>query len=239
MNAVKLGLFNGYKVGTCGGCEVSMFQFADDTVFVGEASIQNVVVLKVILRCFELSSGLKVNFNKSKLASTTVEPDFERRIAAVLNCKIMATPFVYLGIPIGARPDCRRTWDPVIAMFRSRLSSWRLKTVSFGGRICLVQSVLSALPLFYLSFFKIPSCVVKDCTIIMRNFLWGGGEEDRKIAWVKWSKEPTLPGSDQDLVIIWQSFAPSNVKGFAWLPSFIRISFCVEYLAWLFAVVGL
>lgn len=60
--------------------------------------------------------------------------------------------------------------------------------MSFGGRICLIQSVLTSLPLFYFSFFKAPSCVVKTCTSLMREFLWGGSDEDRKIAWVKWSQ---------------------------------------------------
>lgn len=102
---LNLGLFNGYKVGTNRDCEVTMLQFVGDTVFVGEASIKNAVVLKAILRCFELTSGLNVNFNKSKLASIAVDPGLEQRFAAILNCKFIETPFVYLGIPIGARPD--------------------------------------------------------------------------------------------------------------------------------------
>lgn len=68
MNSIHLGLFNGYKVGDGNTCEISLLQFADDTIFLGEASVQNVLVIKAILRCFELVSGLKVNFLKSKLA---------------------------------------------------------------------------------------------------------------------------------------------------------------------------
>lgn len=30
-----------------------------------------------------------------------------------------------------------------------------------------------------------PACVVKTCTSLMRSFLWGGFDGDRKIAWVK------------------------------------------------------
>ena len=35
------------------------------TLFFGEATMQNVKVIKAILRNFELASGLKINFTKS------------------------------------------------------------------------------------------------------------------------------------------------------------------------------
>lgn len=39
-----------------------------------------------------------------------------------------------------------------------KLSVWRQKNIirSIGGRICLINSVLSSLPLSHLSFFKMP-----------------------------------------------------------------------------------
>lgn len=48
-NAVSLGLFKGYKVGQ-GGEDVTILQYADDTLFVGEASWSNLWVMKAILR---------------------------------------------------------------------------------------------------------------------------------------------------------------------------------------------
>jgi len=41
--------------------EVSILQYADDTIFFGEASMENVKAIKDILRSFELVSGLKIN----------------------------------------------------------------------------------------------------------------------------------------------------------------------------------
>ncbi|XP_057440482.1 uncharacterized protein LOC130732451 [Lotus japonicus] len=164
--------FRGYLVGDSLDIDVSLLQFADDTIFIGEASIQNLVVLKSILRCFELCSGLKVNFHKSKLATVAVGVGVASQFVSFLNCKVMDIPFVYLGIPVGARPSCQRMWEPVINKIKNRLSSWKQKLISFGGCICLIQSVLSSLPLFFLSFFKMPLCVAKICTRLIRNFLW-------------------------------------------------------------------
>lgn len=61
------------------------------------------------------------------------------------------------------------------------------KTLSFEGRLCLIKSVLTSLPLFYLSFFKMPNGIISKCENLMRSFLWGGYEGEKKIAWVKWS----------------------------------------------------
>ncbi|KAH1212636.1 hypothetical protein GmHk_14G040786 [Glycine max] len=46
---------------------VNILQYADDTVFVGEASWDNVFVMKAMLRGFEMVSGLKINFSKSSV----------------------------------------------------------------------------------------------------------------------------------------------------------------------------
>lgn len=45
--------------------EISILQYADDTVFFGEATMSNVKAIKAMLRSFELVSGLKINFAKS------------------------------------------------------------------------------------------------------------------------------------------------------------------------------
>ena len=47
--------------------KVSMLQYADNTLFFCKASIQSVMTLKAILKCFELAFGLKVNYSKSKV----------------------------------------------------------------------------------------------------------------------------------------------------------------------------
>ena len=71
---------------------------------------------------------------------------------------------------------------------RNRLNSWGSKYVSVGDRIILLNSVLNVIPMFYLSFMKIPEKVVRTVILIQRDFLWGGFRDGRKICWVKWRK---------------------------------------------------
>ena len=53
-----------------------------------------------------------------------------------------------------------------------------------GGRITVINSVLTALPIYMLSFFRVPKPVVHKLASIQTNFLWGGDSEVAKIAWV-------------------------------------------------------
>jgi hypothetical protein len=59
-----------------GGGTISYLQYAVDTLCIGEASIDNLWTLKAMLRGFELTSGLKVNFSKSCLIGINVVNDF-------------------------------------------------------------------------------------------------------------------------------------------------------------------
>lgn len=99
--AVGLNKFVPFKVGLDESVEVALLQFADDTIFMGEASIQNIFAVKSILRCFELVSGLKVNFCKSKIAGICVENNWLASSASILLCQQMNIPFIYLGMPVG------------------------------------------------------------------------------------------------------------------------------------------
>jgi len=83
--AVKANLLSGLKIGRK-EVELSILQFADDTLFLCQDSFNNVITLKSILRGFEIASGLKINFHKSKLAGINVLKSNLDCYAKTLNC---------------------------------------------------------------------------------------------------------------------------------------------------------
>jgi hypothetical protein len=87
---------------------------------------------------------------------------------------------------VGANPRAVATWDPVIEVLKKRLHSLKNKFVSLGGRVILINLGLAAIPLFYLSFLRMPTKVWKKIVSIQRNLLWGGTSDKSKIAWVRW-----------------------------------------------------
>ncbi|KAH1257802.1 putative ribonuclease H protein [Glycine max] len=64
-----------------------------------------------------------------------------KQIAAnYLNCSLLALPFVYLGIPIGANPRRDHLWESIIQKCERKLVRWKQRYISFGGRVTLIQS---------------------------------------------------------------------------------------------------
>jgi exonuclease III len=167
--AAENNLFHGYKVSD--NIMFHSLQFADDTILVGEGNWDNLWTIKTILRSFEMVSGLKVNFFKSKLYGINIKENFLRASSSFLHCAVESIPFRFLGIPVGANPRRRATWIPIIESMRNRLNNWNGRMLSIRGRVTLINSVLSSLPLYFFSFYKAPSCVLKELVTIQRNFL--------------------------------------------------------------------
>ena len=151
--ASKQNMLTGVKVGRR-EIECSMLQFADDTLFLCEDSFLNVFTIKTILRCFELVYGLKINFYKSKLVGINVDKFTLETYAKTLNCNTMRIPFKYLGLEVGGNPRKVQFWEPVVNKVSARLSTWKGRCLSMAGRICLIKSVFTSIPLFYLSWFQ-------------------------------------------------------------------------------------
>jgi len=131
-------------------------QFAYDTLFLCEDAYVNVVTMKAILRGFELASGLKINFHKSKLAGINVDRNALVCYTKTLNYGQMGVPFIYLGLEVGGNPRKKQFWEPILNKLKARLSVWKGRFLSMTGRICLIKSVITIVPLFYLSLFKEP-----------------------------------------------------------------------------------
>jgi hypothetical protein len=146
------------------------------------------LTIKSILRCFELISGLKVNVFKSRLVGLNIPNDLLASLAHFLNCCFGSLPFPFLGIPLGGNSRSPGIWTPVIEKYLGKLSCGRCRFLSSRSRITLLKSILLSLPIFFLSFFKIPNSVLISINKIMRKFSWEGTREGRSIHWVGWEK---------------------------------------------------
>ncbi|XP_071715131.1 uncharacterized protein [Rutidosis leptorrhynchoides] len=184
-NALDKELFSGIEVGG-DKVPVSDLQYADDTIFFGEFSRTNARNLQNLLMCFELASGLKVNFNKSCVYGIEMSDDELILIANQMGCRVGEFSFTYLGLPIGYKMTKMKDLNPVIENIKNRLSCWKMRSMSYGGRLVLIKSILSNLPLYFLLLFRAPQCVLKLLENVRQEFFWGGTESGTKISWWWW-----------------------------------------------------
>lgn len=101
----------------------------------------------------------------------------------------MATlPFTYLGLPLSNKKLPKTAYLPLLQRMNKRLGGWAAKHLSIAGRIVLVNSVLSALPTYFMSCLKLPEWVIKDIDKIRRSFLWHGvAPNQTKMNLANWS----------------------------------------------------
>ncbi|CAN0884339.1 LINE-1 retrotransposable element ORF2 protein [Linum grandiflorum] len=167
--------------------EVTHLLYADDSIVFCEAHPSQVRSILAALIVFQAITGLKVNLNKSSIIAIG-QVDNLQMLADILGCGIEKFPCSYLGLPLGSRAVNKALWDPVVTKVRKRLETWKARNLSFGGRMVLIKSVLSNLPVYFLSIFRAPVAVIEEIEKIQNNFLWTGLSETRKLHLVSWDK---------------------------------------------------
>jgi hypothetical protein len=136
-----------------------------------EHDLAKVLNMKLILCLFEQLSGLKINFHKSEIFCFGKAKEDETYYKHLFGCEIGSLPFKYLGIPIHYRKLLNGEWKPVEDWFESKLACWIGKVLSYEDRLVLINSVLTSLLMFILSFFELPKGVRKRLNFFDLFFL--------------------------------------------------------------------
>nr|XP_029144810.1 uncharacterized protein LOC114924424 [Arachis hypogaea] len=183
--AVRNGRISPLLVGR-DSVELSHLQFADDIILFSPPEEKTIKNYKRLLRCFELMSGLSINFDKSSLITVNCDEQWVQCMCHFLGCKGGSLPVKYLGIPLGPNPRLVKTWKPIIDKVEEKLSLWKAKLQNKVGKLVLIKSVLNSLPMYYLSLFKMPKAVAVKLISLQRGFLWRKDDGSNGMALVKW-----------------------------------------------------
>ncbi|GJR07923.1 RNA-directed DNA polymerase, eukaryota, reverse transcriptase zinc-binding domain protein [Tanacetum coccineum] len=160
--------------------------YADDVIFVGQWCDDNINTLVQVLECFFHASGLHINMNKSKLMGVLVDDEKVKQAASKLGCLILKPPFSYLGSKVGGSMHRIQAWNEVVDRVYARLSKWKMKTLSIGGRLTLLKSVLGSMPIYHMSIFRVPMSVLRRLESIRSHFFNGHDPNSKRTSWVKW-----------------------------------------------------
>ena len=104
-----------------------------------------------------------------------------------IGCKVGMLPTTFLGLPLGAAHNSVVAWDGVEERFQKRLEMRKRQYISKWRRLTLVKSMLTSLPIYLMSLFRMSRRVCLRLEKIKRDFLWGGGSLESKPCLVKWA----------------------------------------------------
>ncbi|GJS85216.1 RNA-directed DNA polymerase, eukaryota [Tanacetum coccineum] len=110
-------LFSGIPIDS--SLTISHLLFVDDAIFVGKWDSLNILTIVNVLKCFHLASGLKTNFNKSKLIGLGTRLKEVDAATTTMGCSIFATHFVHLGVKVGGAMYRIKSWDDMALFIKA------------------------------------------------------------------------------------------------------------------------
>nr|GEW13412.1 RNA-directed DNA polymerase, eukaryota [Tanacetum cinerariifolium] len=134
---------------------------------------------------FNIYDLLKQN---PKVLGVGVPQTLVTQAASHIGCALIQKPFRYLGVMVGDCMSRKLAWAKTVQKLHSWLSNWKVKTLSIGGRLTLLKSILDASPLYNMSIYKVPKGVLNEMAAIRSKFFNGVDTLERKITWVSLEK---------------------------------------------------
>jgi hypothetical protein len=123
-----------------------IIQYADNTLLIMSADLDQLKALKTALQKYSTSTGLKINFGKSQIIPINVSQELASGLAAKFGCQVGQIPFTYLGFPLGTTKPRMNDLMSLVCRLKRELSS----SSSFlpqCARLQLINSTLASMPL--------------------------------------------------------------------------------------------
>jgi hypothetical protein len=165
---------------------VTHIQYADDTILMVEGDDKSILNMKFILYCFELLSGLKINYHKSEAFIFGYDEREKIEIANKLNCKLGVLPMKYLAIKISNSKLGKVAFAELHEKIEKRIPPWKEKNSSSRGRLILTNSCMSTLPIYTMGFYLLPLGTHSKMDSVRAIFFWRWAGEEFRYHMVKW-----------------------------------------------------
>nr|XP_033513784.1 uncharacterized protein LOC117278420 [Nicotiana tomentosiformis] len=133
-----------------------------------------------VLEEYEAASGQKINKEKSSVYMLEgAQGDEVNTIHLNTEFQRHSFPFTYLGCPIFHNRRRKEFYKNIIFKVQERLSSWKGKLLSIGGREVLISHVLESMPIHLLSVVNPPVYVINQLHKMFARFYWSNSGNGR------------------------------------------------------------
>jgi hypothetical protein len=144
-----------------------IIQYADDTLLILPVDKVQLLALKGALRNFTLSTGLRINYDKSQMVPLNVPEELVKYLAEVFGCQLGKMTFTYLGLPLGTTRPTITELSPLVCRLERKLTS-SSSFLSNGTRLQVINSALASMSLHFLCSSQLPLGLSKQLDRILR-----------------------------------------------------------------------
>ena len=142
-----------------------------------------------ILGFFEAASRQKITLDKSSMTFSHNTPvETREEVLEVLGPMQELRRGKYLGLPSVIGKSKNQVFAEIKEKVGKKLSGWKKRMLSVGGKEILIKAVTQAIPTYTMSCFQLPKGLCEDLERMERNFWCGQRDQEAKIAWVSWRK---------------------------------------------------
>lgn len=144
--------------------------FADDSLILMRATTTNAEALRAILDSYCAASGQMVSVEKSSIFfSPNTKVEDKVQVCTILNIMTEALTDKYLGLPANVGMDKSDCFQFLIDRIIMKISGWKEKLLSAGGKEILLKSVVQAIPTYAMPSLKFLIFFAKESLTRCRN----------------------------------------------------------------------
>ncbi|KAL2927768.1 LINE-1 reverse transcriptase-like protein [Bienertia sinuspersici] len=158
----------------CKTLGLSHLAFADDLIIMCKGDSSSARKVLQCLATFADVSGLVANEGKSNAYFCNVASGIKEEILKFSGFKEGQLPFKYLGIQISSKKLSSSDCSILVEKIIQKIRLWGSRSLSYAGRVLLVNSVLMTMHVYWSSIVILPKKVIQTVMAICRNFLWDG-----------------------------------------------------------------
>ena len=162
--------------------------YADDIMLFCQGNSESIKSISDLLKRYSLASGQHVNLAKSIIYIGAMTNQRQQSIANILGFCIGVLPFIYLGVPMFKGKPKAIHFQHIADRVRVKLAAWKASLLSIAGRVLMVKSVIHSLLLHSILIYDWPVSIIKQIEGWIRNFIWSGDINKRKMVTVAWHK---------------------------------------------------
>lgn len=136
----------------------------DDLILFSKAQPESLQQLINALNEFSSCAGLQPNLRKSQMVFGGASHELQETCMQTVGLNVGSFPLQYLGIPIVSSRLTKIECSALIDKITARVRQWATRTLSYAGRLTLINSILFGMVNYWAAIFLLPTEVIDKLT---------------------------------------------------------------------------
>nr|XP_009785869.1 PREDICTED: uncharacterized protein LOC104234070 [Nicotiana sylvestris] len=163
---------------------INYFFYDNETVIFNSSHYGAVQLVMNVLEEYEAASGQKINKEKSSFyMHEGAQANYVNIVHLITEFQRHSFLFTYLGCPIFYSRRRKDFYKNIIFKVQERLSSWKGKLLSIGGRAVLIPHVLESMPIHLLSAVNSLVYMINQLHKMFARIYWSNSGNGRARHW--------------------------------------------------------